>query len=107
MPFRFGAATLKLAQQAFVRLRLEGANRHHYVDGMQGASPQEIEAFAGTHPDLYRHERQSLRLRIDKGSLAIGSLAAVGFASGALPDVATMRPMRRPVGGAAGAKTIG
>ena len=38
-----------------------------------------------------------MRVRIRDGSLAIGSLGGVGFASGAAPDWASMRPM--PAGG--------
>jgi hypothetical protein len=66
-------------------------NGHHYVHGMAGAPAAEQRAFLAAHPDLYREEGGTVRLRIDKGRLAIGSLACPGYAVGAEPDWASMR----------------
>lgn len=68
-------------------------NGHHYVDGMQGASADEMDRFAAAHPDLYRRDRTGLHLRIINGQIATASLAAIGYASGVLPDFHTMRPL--------------
>ena len=67
-------------------------NGHHYVDGMQGASAEEMDRFAAAHPDLYQCDRTGLHLRIVNGQIAIASLASTGYASGILPDFRTMRP---------------
>jgi len=68
-------------------------NGHHYVDGMAALPPSEQQAFLRAHPDLYEHSHGAVRLRIRAGELAIASLDAPGFASGALPDFAAMRGM--------------
>jgi L-alanine-DL-glutamate epimerase-like enolase superfamily enzyme len=61
-------------------------NGHHYVNGMADLPETEQQAFLTAHPDLYEHSNGAVRLRIANGQLAIGSLAAPGFASGASPD---------------------
>ena len=66
-------------------------NGHHYVDGMASAPEAEQEAFLAAHPDLYHRHLGAVRLRIEGGALAIGSLGGPGFASGALPDPAALR----------------
>lgn len=68
-------------------------NGHHYVDGMQGASAEEMDRFAAAHPDLYQRDRAGLHLRIVNGQIATASLATTGYASGALPDFHAMRPL--------------
>jgi hypothetical protein len=68
-------------------------NGHHYVNGMSGLPQHEQDEFLCVHPDLYEHSRGAVRLRIRDGRLAIGSLAGVGFASGAEPDWAVLRPL--------------
>jgi hypothetical protein len=68
-------------------------NGHHYVNGMAGLPRGEQDAFLAAHPDLYERSHGAVRLRIRNGSLAIGSLGCAGFASGAMPDWTTMRPM--------------
>ena len=74
-------------------------NGHHYVDGMASATPAEQKAFLAAHPDLYVERLGAVRLRIEGGRMAIGSLDGVGFASGAEPDWTAMRVMdRRGVG---------
>lgn len=61
-------------------------NGHHYGEGFEGAPPAEGEAFLAAHPDLYRKRNGSIRLHIDDGMLAIGSLAVPGFACGVPPE---------------------
>lgn len=68
-------------------------NGHHYVDGMQGASDREMDAFAAAYPDLYRRDASGLHLDISGGEIALQSLTGVGYASGAMPDFAMMRPL--------------
>jgi hypothetical protein len=68
-------------------------NGHHYVDGMKALPREEQQAFLRAHPDLYEDSHGAVRLRIRGGKLAIGSLAAPGFASGALPDFGAMQPL--------------
>lgn len=66
-------------------------NGHHYVKGFGGAPLAEQQAFLAAHPDLYESSAGAVRLRIRDGRLALGSLAAPGFAAGALPDFASLR----------------
>ncbi|MGV3493198.1 MAG: enolase C-terminal domain-like protein [Ramlibacter sp.] len=68
-------------------------NGHHYVDGMAALPQEEQQAFLRAHVDLYEHSHGAVRLRIRDGRLAIGSLAAPGFASAVLPAFDTMRPL--------------
>jgi hypothetical protein len=68
-------------------------NGHHYVDGMAALPRAEQEAFLRAHRDLYEDSHGAVRLRIQGGKLAIGSLAVPGFASGALPDFGAMEPI--------------
>lgn len=69
-------------------------NGHHYVDGMAALPEAEQQAFLQAHPDVYEHSHGAVRLRIRGGAIALGSLAAPGFASGALPDFATLQSLR-------------
>lgn len=66
-------------------------NGHHYVDGMKALPRAEQQAFLHAHPDLYEDSHGAVRLRIRDGKLQVGSLAAPGFASGALPDFGAMQ----------------
>jgi L-alanine-DL-glutamate epimerase-like enolase superfamily enzyme len=68
-------------------------NGHHYVNGMAALPQAEQDAFLQAHPDLYERSFGAVRLRIQGGEIALGSLAAPGFASGALPDFGAMRPL--------------
>lgn len=68
-------------------------NGHHYATGLHGAADAERDAFAAAHPDLYRRHEGGLRLRIEKGRIALASLDCVGFASAALPDFEGMTPV--------------
>lgn len=68
-------------------------NGHHYVAGMQGAPAAEKARFAAAHADLYEPGADGPLLSIRDGQIAIGSLAAVGYASGVLPDFDAMEPL--------------
>ncbi|MBX4924347.1 mandelate racemase [Rhizobium binae] len=68
-------------------------NGHHYVAGMRGAPQAEKARFAAAHPDLYEQGRDGPLLSIRDGRIAITSLGAVGYASGALPDFEAMKPL--------------
>jgi len=69
-------------------------NGHHYVDGMAALPEREQSAFLAAHPDLYERSRGAVRLRIERGQLAIGSLDGAGYASGAMPAWDAMTPLR-------------
>jgi len=73
-------------------------NGHHYVNGFagQGADAVEQQRFLCAHPDLYETSHGSVRLAINRGTIALGSLDCPGFASGAEPVWATLEPMPRP-----------
>jgi hypothetical protein len=68
-------------------------NGHHYVNGMMGLPEAEQDAFLTAQPDLYARSHGAVRMKIDGGHLAIGSLACAGFASGAEPEWKNMRPL--------------
>ena len=69
-------------------------NGHHYVNGMAGLPADEQDAFLKAHADLYERSHGAVRLKINKGQLAIGSLNCAGYASGALPDWNHMKEMK-------------
>ncbi|MBC7802770.1 MAG: mandelate racemase [Candidatus Parcubacteria bacterium] len=69
-------------------------NGHHYVNGMADLPQGEQDAFLAAHPDLYERSHGAVRVKISNGELAIGSLAATGYASGAMPDWTSMRGMK-------------
>jgi L-alanine-DL-glutamate epimerase-like enolase superfamily enzyme len=68
-------------------------NGHHYVNGMAALPPGEQQAFLAAHPDLYEKSHGAVRVRIEDGMLAIGSLDCPGYASRALPEWNSMREM--------------
>jgi hypothetical protein len=68
-------------------------NGHHYVNGMAGLPETEQGAFLAAHPDLYERSHGAVRLKITAGTLALGSLYAPGYASGALPEFNAMRSL--------------
>ncbi len=76
-------------------------NGHHYVNGMSGLPEREQAAFLAAHPDLYENSHGAVRLKIRAGKLAIGSLAAPGFAAGAYPEWDTLAPLAQPTRSAA------
>lgn len=51
-------------------------NGHHYVNGMAALPEEEQKNFLQAHPDLYVHSAGAVRLRIEGGQLALGSLIA-------------------------------
>jgi hypothetical protein len=85
-----------LALVSLLGIRHVERNGHHYVNGMADLPPGEQQAFLDAHPDLYERRHGAVRLRIAGGQLAIGSLGVAGYASGAAPDWAGMRPMPLP-----------
>ena len=70
-------------------------NGHHYVNGMAGLPQGEQDAFLAAHRDLYERSRGAVRVKIENGRLAIGSLAGIGFATGAYPDWRALKPLER------------
>jgi hypothetical protein len=66
-------------------------NGHHYVNGMAALPAAEQAAFLGAHPDLYHRQDGVVRLHIQDGRIAMGSLFQPGFAHAADPDLAAMR----------------
>jgi hypothetical protein len=77
-------------------------NGHHYVNGMSGLPESEQTAFLAAHPDLYERSHGAVRLKIREGRLAIGSLAAPGFAAGVYPEWDKLAPMGVPKQSVAG-----
>jgi len=65
-------------------------NGHHYVDGMAAQPASEQQAFLAAHSDLYELSQGAVRLAIREGRIVLGSLAGLGFASGAMPDFGRM-----------------
>jgi L-alanine-DL-glutamate epimerase-like enolase superfamily enzyme len=65
-------------------------NGHHYVNGMAALPQAEQDAFLQAHPDVYVRSHGAVRLRIEQGRVALGSLDGPGFASGAMPDFGAM-----------------
>jgi hypothetical protein len=79
-----------LALGALLGLAHAERNGHHYVDGFAGAPDGESRAFLQAHPDLYTEGEAGVRLSIHDGALSTSSLDAIGFASGAHPDWASL-----------------
>ena len=82
-----------LALVSLLGLRHVERNGHHYVNGMAAAPAGEQSDFLAAHPDLYQRSHGAVRPLIRAGMLAIGSLECPGYASGALPDWASLRAM--------------
>jgi hypothetical protein len=83
-----------LALGALIGVTHVERNGHHYVDGFGAAPAGEAQAFLSAHPDLYVRDGDSVRLSIHDGDLLTGSLTAAGFASGAHPDWAALKPLQ-------------
>lgn len=90
-----------LALVALLGIRHVERNGHHYVNGMADLPAEEQQAFLDAHPDLYERSHGAVRLRLQGGQLAVGSLWRTGYASGAEPDWQAMRAMPAPPGPAA------
>ncbi len=71
-------------------------NGHHYVNGMLSLPEAEQSAFLDAHPDLYERSHGGVRVKIRNGRLSIGSLAKIGFATGAEPQWAALKPLLKP-----------
>jgi hypothetical protein len=85
-----------LALVSLLGMRHVERNGHHYVDGMSFVPANEQAAFARAHPDLYALAGETARLRIENGTLQLGSLDCPGHSVAADMDFATMRPMQAP-----------
>jgi hypothetical protein len=68
-------------------------NGHHYVNGMAGLPEGEQAGFLASHPDLYERSHGAVRVRIERGELAIASLSCAGYASRVMPDWTSMKEM--------------
>ncbi|HJQ56919.1 MAG TPA: mandelate racemase [Vineibacter sp.] len=68
-------------------------NGHHFIDGMSFAPEREQASFAAAHPDLYDRSGGPTHLRIERGTLQLGSLVCPGFAVAGELDIASLRPM--------------
>lgn len=62
-------------------------NAHHFIDGFGARPPAEARAYLQAHPDLYHEQGGRVRLRIQDGRLAIGSLQCAGFGSAVTPEL--------------------
>jgi hypothetical protein len=83
-----------LALVALLGLADVERNGHHFIDGFAGRPADEILAFLNAHPDLYRQDEHGrVRLRIEGGRLALGSLECPGFGSAVVPDLSSTAPM--------------
>jgi hypothetical protein len=85
-----------LALGALIGVTHAERNGHHYVDGFAETPASEAEAFLSAHPDLYRHDRNIIRLSIHDGDLLTGSLTSPGFASGVHPNWSALSPLEQP-----------
>jgi hypothetical protein len=84
-----------LALAALIGLSHVERNGHHYAAGFAGqhAPIAEQQAFLAAHQGLYECTGDRVALAIRDGAIALDSLAGVGFASGAWPDVESMQPI--------------
>jgi hypothetical protein len=85
-----------LALGALIGVTHAERNGHHYVDGFADTPAHEANAFLAAHPDLYIRDGDTVRLSIHDGDLLTGSLTCAGFASGAHPDWAALKPLQTP-----------
>ena len=68
-------------------------NGHHYVNGMAALPQQEQQAFLDAHGDVYERSHGAVRLRIERGRIALASLDCKGYASAAEPMFSQMRTL--------------
>ena len=68
-------------------------NAHHFIDGFGGRSEREARAFMHDHPDLYHLHDGKVRLHVQDGRFAIGSLDCPGFGASLAPDFEAAEPM--------------
>ncbi|HEY2561794.1 MAG TPA: enolase C-terminal domain-like protein [Caldimonas sp.] len=86
-----------LALVALLGLADVERNGHHFIDGFAGRPLAESLAFLEAHPDLYCEENRRVRLRIEDGRIALGSLECPGFGSAVVPDLSTTEPMAKAI----------
>ena len=82
-----------LAMASILGLPHTERNGHHYAAGFDHAQRSEAQAFLAVHPDIYVDDGRRIRLRIEGGRVATGSLDGAGFASGAMPDWDALEPL--------------
>ncbi|HZW75828.1 MAG TPA: enolase C-terminal domain-like protein, partial [Caldimonas sp.] len=82
-----------LALVALLGLADVERNGHHFIDGFAGRPFEESLAFLDAHPDLYHEENRRVRLKIENGRIALGSLDCPGFGSAVVPDLSTTERM--------------
>lgn len=85
-------------QQDLVLVNLLGLthverNAHHFIDGFGGRAETEERAFCESHPDLYHRDGGKVRLKINGGAIAIGSLDCPGFGTSVEPSLEGAEPM--------------
>jgi len=68
-------------------------NGHHFIDGFAGRPQDESLSFLAAHPDLYHEADRRVRLTIEAGRIALGSLECPGFGSAVVPDLSTTATM--------------
>ena len=68
-----------LATVAALGLTHVERNGHHYFRGLDHLSVDEAQCAMASHPDLYKHDKKCVSLRIEDGQLRLGSLQRVGF----------------------------
>ena len=82
-----------LAIAALLGLADVERNGHHYAEGFVGRPFGESLAFLESHGDLYREQDRRVRVRIEGGRIALGSLDCPGFGSAVVPDLSTTARM--------------
>ena len=87
------AVQQNLAPVNLIGIRHVERNGHHYVNGMADLPATEQTMFLAAHPNLYERKYDAVRVNIRGGQLRIGSLAGLGFASGAYPNWETLKRM--------------
>jgi hypothetical protein len=85
-----------LALGALIGVTHAERNGHHYVDGFADTPIAEAQAFLASHPDLYIHDGNKIRLSIHDGDLLTESLVMAGFATAVHPDWSSLPPLEQP-----------
>jgi len=76
-----------LATMAALGLDSVERNGHHYFAGLDHLPEEEARAALEAHPDLYVEDGGRIRLKIEGGQLALGSLATPGFGTSLEPSL--------------------
>jgi hypothetical protein len=85
-----------LALGALIGVTHAERNGHHYVDGFADTPATEAQAFLASHPDLYIHDGNKIRLSIHDGDLLTESLVTAGFATAVHPDWSSLPSLEQP-----------